>query len=158
MGDPSGSEIVFSWRYHGEVRQECRPYTAAELERLPAHMRGQGVCERGIPARHLRVSIDDSVFLDRVVNAKGRSEDRPIAILERVRTRPGVHRVRVEFTAVDEGIEPSAVAGVIETPDGSGRPAPLDRDVELAAGETVLVTLADDESGFELRWGPGRGG
>ena len=131
-GNPEEALLRLSWKMRGEVVQACRKPTPEELERLPVHMRNPDACEGGSSPYRLRVEVDGGGRADRVVQAPGIRQDRPIVVLEEIPVEAGRHRLRVVF-------EPTDSAAVTA-------PSVLDRIVELAPREVLLVTR-DAETG-----------
>ncbi|HSJ05698.1 MAG TPA: hypothetical protein VK936_03280 [Longimicrobiales bacterium] len=100
----SGEDAVLrlSWRLRGVRVEECRRLTPAELERQPAHMRREEVCEGRIEPYRLTVEIDGQRVEDVLVAASGARADRPLYVYREFRLRPGEHSAAVRF-AVESG-------------------------------------------------------
>jgi hypothetical protein len=128
--------IRLSWRTVGTYVEECRRPTAAELERLPVHMRREEICEgRMLPFR-LRVTLDGRVVLEETVMPAGARGDRPLFVLREIAVPPGEHRLRVEWSA--EG-------------GGEGGHLDLEATLRLASREISLVTYDVDRRSLVLR-------
>jgi len=134
--------IRLSWRTPGELVTECRRLTPEELERLPAHMRREEVCEGRMAPYRLRVTIDGEEVLDDIVRAAGVREDRPLYVYRELFVAPGEHRIEVDWEEVREG------DGIISSAPGGGsngrgtaqRQLTLDARVSLQSREITLVT------------------
>ncbi len=123
--------LRLAWRYKSEHVDQCRRRTAEELERLPAHMRTELVCERRLRPYALRAALDDGDLLADTVRAGGARADRPLSLFRQVAVRPGRHRVRVSF----EPIGPAADTALAR------RRLAVDTLLVFAPRQVVLVTL-----------------
>ncbi len=143
--------IRLAWRARGERVRQCRRLTPAELERLPAHMRRDEVCERRMLPYRLRVVVDAAAVVDELVRAGGARADRPLFVFRDVAIAPGTHRLLVTFEreGADEDTDEereTAREHAEETPSH----LTLERVVTLASREIVLVTY--DDEGKALRF------
>lgn len=124
--------LRLAWRFRSALVDECREPTAAELARLPAHMRQPRICERRLLPYELAVTVDGERIVLDTIRAGGARADRPLSLFRESRLAPGRHSLSVRFA-------PLAVA--------AGAPAPpalvLDTAVTVAAHAVVLVTLDD---------------
>jgi hypothetical protein len=127
--------LRLAWRYRSALVDECREPTAAELARLPAHMRQRRICERRLLPYELTVMVDSARIVLDTVHAGGARADRPLSLFRESRLAPGRHRLSVRFA-------PLAVAAGAAVPPT----LVLDTTVTVAAHAVVLVTL-DDVSG-----------
>jgi hypothetical protein len=138
--DSGRAVLRLSWRATGERVEECRSATAEELQRLPAHMRQERICEGRVAPFHLVVRVDGRTRLADTVRAGGARADRPIYVFRELTLDPGAHEVIVEFSM-------ARPAGAT-SPDTSGRSFPpalaLRTHVVSAPGEIVLVTYDAD--------------
>lgn len=121
--------LRLSWRLRGERIESCRSRTAAELAKLPVHMRAPQVCEGRLVAYVLEVQVDDSPAVRKRVLPGGARGDRPVFVLEDHPLSPGPHRVRI-------GLEREA-GGTVH---GARRVA-LDTVLVARAGGIELITL-----------------
>jgi hypothetical protein len=134
--ESGGGLVRLSWRLRGDA--VCRRPTPAELERLPAHMRDPDACMGRGSDWDLTVRVDDTEMVrDRLAPAGARG-DRPVFVLRDVPVSPGRHRLDVVFDPV-------------------GRPGErghrLERSVDVARGEVVLVTWDAEAERLVLREG-----
>lgn len=151
---PMGADEAFvrlTWRFRGEVTETCRRLSQEELERLPAHMRKEEVCERRFEPYRLRVRLDGRALGDEVITAAGARADRPLYVHREFAIAPGSHRLEVSFAparpsgesspARQAGEESRAVQGRAGegTGDATGE-LRLDRRLELNRGDVALVT------------------
>jgi hypothetical protein len=127
LADPEFAQVRLSWRLDAEVVEDCRERTSEELERLPAHMRSAEVCEgRGTPWR-LRVEVDGTERVHRIVEPRGARGDRPVAVVAELPVEVGTHRVEIRFEPTDSGATSEALT--------------YDDLVELGSGEVALITV-----------------
>lgn len=129
--DADGAVVRLSWRLRAEEGAECRRPTQAELDRLPVHMRNPDACIGDLAPYELRVEVDGSPRVSRVVRPAGVRGDRPIFVYEELRLDPGRHALSVRFGAV--GAE-----------NGRDPALSLDTTVELEPGRIVLVSRGSD--------------
>jgi hypothetical protein len=160
--EPGDRAVVrLAWRARGERVRECRRLTAAELARLPQHMRQEEVCERRILPYRLRVDVDGVRVVDELVRAGGAREDRPLFVFRDLSVMPGTHHLQITFeregTVEQEKEEEEevdateAVRRARETPERLG----LDGPVVLVPRQIVLVTY--DDEGRRLLLAPSGG-
>jgi hypothetical protein len=132
---PVGSDdgrLRLSWRMHGQVEEECRERSAAELEKIPMHMRTARVCESEAVHYRLRVRMDGSDVLARELGGGGAKGDRPIYVLEDIAFAPGPHRVCIRLDSEAD-----------EHHDDEHRRLGLDRIISFERGRIELITLDD---------------
>lgn len=123
--------LRLSWRARSMSIDTCRPLTAEELERLPAHMRRPEVCEGRLAPYRLRLEIDGTLVEDVLVAGGGAREDRPLYVFRELALAPGSHRIGIDFRLADHELE---------SREGAPRPLSIDRTIELAAGQVALIT------------------
>lgn len=131
--------LRLSWRLQGVAVEECRPLTAEELERIPAHMRRTEECTREVMDYELRVAGVPPGELVDTVSPSGARRDRPVYVFRDLEVNPGTYDVEVTFSAlVPDDFVPD------ERPltySWGGR-------IALSPAEVALVTL--DDSGEKL--------
>lgn len=136
----AGGELRFAWRARSARVEACRRRTAEELARLPAHMRQEMVCERGVAPYRLHVALGDTTVVDRLVVAAGARADRPLYVFEELALPPGTYVLHVAFTREGGAAGDSAAADSRAAPPRLA----LDTTVTLAAGRAALVTYDED--------------
>ena len=106
----SSDEAVLrlSWRAIGRELEQCRPLSAEEIARQPAHMRQTQKCERVVEPYRLEVLIDDSVRVDTAYQPTGARGDRPLYVLRDFLVSAGRHEVEVRFYEVEAAAHISA--------------------------------------------------
>jgi len=155
--EPAQRAIIrLSWRARGERVQRCRRPSAAELEKLPAHMRPQEICERGIAPYRLRMRVDDSVAVDALVRAGGAERDRPLFVFFEVPVSTGTHRLAIAFEREEsdhkkpgnqhEESDNEETEDLRETP----RHLTLEQSVTVAPRAIILVTYDDEQRRLAL--------
>lgn len=143
------AELRLSWRVRSEPEERCRRRTAAELERLPRHMREEEVCERHAVPYRLHVTVGDRVLDDRIIEPASSRRERPLTVFESYDLPPGTARLQLEFTRVgsdslmprEHGVSPDAPSHALP-PQGTLRLG-LDTTVAFGAGRVVIVTYDD---------------
>lgn len=155
--------IRLAWQARPERVETCRRLSAEEQARLPAHMRQEMSCE-GFNARYqLRVALDGAPVLEDTIRGSGLRHDRPIYLLRDVPVARGAHHLVVSFDRIDRpssgDVEDEEAEhredSVAVMPGRARREAEererrrleavpsalrLEQDVELLAGQVLLVT------------------
>jgi hypothetical protein len=137
----AGGELRLAWRARSARVEACRRRTPQELARLPAHMRQEMVCERGVAPYRLHVTLGDSTVVDRPIAAAGARADRPLYVFEELALPPGTYALHVAFTREGGAVSDSAAA---TDPRAAPPRLALDTTVTLAAGRAALVTYDED--------------
>jgi len=94
---PSGSELVVSFKHPGRMSENCEEVSEEELADIPVHMRQARKCERARAAVRLRVHVDGQPVVESSSAPSGLWSDGPSVTVERVSVALGEHRVRVEI-------------------------------------------------------------
>jgi len=137
----AGSELRLAWRARSARVEACRRRSPEELAQLPAHMRQELVCERGVAPYRLHVTLGDTTVVDRLVTAAGARADRPLYVFEELPLAPGTYVLRVTFTR--EGGTAGDSTAAADQRTAPARLA-LDTMVTLGAGRAALVTYDED--------------
>jgi len=90
-------KLVVSFKHPGKAGENCREPTAAELEKLPKHMRQKQICERRRASVRLRVEVDGKEISSRAYEPRGMWGDGNSIAIERFPLAAGAHDVRVEL-------------------------------------------------------------
>lgn len=89
--------FVISLKAAGEAKNACRALTDDEKKRLPIHMQGQTICERGRADLRLHASIDGQELLRRSYTPRGVWNDGNSVAIESIPVEPGEHSLAVEI-------------------------------------------------------------
>jgi hypothetical protein len=159
--------IRLSWRTPGAYVEECRRPSAEELERLPAHMRREEICEGRVLPYRLRVLINGRVIYDEMVRPSGAREDRPLYVYRELPVRPGDYGVEISWEREDVAVfadsrPPTPVGEPGESRAGRARSGPtatperlrLSARLALEPGDIALLTYDVDRQRLVAR---GRG-
>lgn len=162
-GADGNALLRLSWRTRVAAVRECRDPTEEELERLPAHMRPDRICDWRVPPHRLRVAVDGRVLEDATIEAAGVRGDRPLYVYREFPLRPGSHEVEIGF--FPEGPEAGGDREAGERRGSEGREPDEDVSearlefrgrVEATAGDVILVTLDPDLGRLVRREGEGQ--
>ena len=126
-------QLRLAWQFRSEPVERCRRLTPEELAKLPAHMRRETICERGLRPWHRAVRIDGVDRAADTVRARGARADRPLNVFDEITVPPGRHRVQVTFAPLGPA-------------DTSVTPLRLDTILTFAPRQVRLVTF-DAERG-----------
>lgn len=117
--------VRLTWSARPERIETCRRLGDAELEKLPAHMRQQVLCEGVSATYRLRVWRGDVLLDEEILEGGGLRRDRPMHVLRDYDLPAGTHRLRVEVRRVE-----AAAADTTAAAADTG--LSLDRDVREA--------------------------
>ncbi|MEQ9569436.1 MAG: hypothetical protein RLN75_04545 [Longimicrobiales bacterium] len=129
--DADSAVVRLSWRLRAEEGAECRRPTQEELDRLPVHMRNPDACIGDLAPYELRVDVDGTARVSRIVRPAGVRGDRPIFVYDELRLAPGRHTLSVRFGVQDAGNDDDPVLS-------------LETTVDLEGGRVLLVTRGAD--------------
>lgn len=143
-GANAGAAVRLSWRLEPIRVEECRPLSAEEQARLPAHMRRTEECTGDFVDYELDVAVDGVHTVD-TLSPSGLRRDRPVYVLVNRSVSPGTHGVDVTFRAL--------------LPEGARAEGPArltwSGEMELEPGEVGLITLGDTGDALLRVDGPG---
>ncbi|MDH4247154.1 MAG: hypothetical protein OEW39_04995 [Deltaproteobacteria bacterium] len=150
--------LRLAWRMVGTNIRLCRDYTEEERNRLPKHMQLKQHCTTSLLTYRLRVIVDQTPFLDKMVKPQGARGDRPLYVNEELSLTPGPHRIEVRFDPYDPSLgqpEPADPAGKAE--QSALRVAltkaslfHLEDTIHIESRRIVLLDLNEDQKEFEL--------
>jgi len=160
--DAEHALIRLSWRTPGAYVEECRRLSAEELERLPAHMRREEVCEGRVLPYRLHVLINGRVVYDELVRPSGAREDRPLYVYRDLPVRAGDYSVEIAWEREDVAVaepptsQPSGASADRARSGPTATPESLRLATRLALerGDIALLTYDVDRQRLVAR---GRG-
>jgi ferredoxin len=135
---PAGGAVRLAWRLPGQSWLDCRTRPAAEVARMPVHMRQAQDCRTVYLHYRLRAWVDGRAVVDREVAPLGARGDRPLFVAQDVAVAPGGHRVRVEFAP-------------LEDPRQVGVRLAFEGTVEVKAGRAKLLWYDADAKALRSR-------
>lgn len=141
-GPDDAAQLRLAWRYRSEAVNECRRLTAEEIARLPAHMRREEECERGLRPYRLEVLVNGAVQADDTIHGAGARSDRPLYVYRQFPLNPGRHAVVIRFTPV--------IATPLSTGSAAAGPH-LEGTIALERHQVALVTLGSDAQTLIVR-------
>lgn len=89
--------LVVSFKHPGATDTACRPISAEEQAKQPAHMRRAETCERSRNPVRLRIWVDGRVLSERAYEPQGLWKDGNSVAIEEFPLAVGRHRVKVEL-------------------------------------------------------------
>ncbi len=150
-GDSGSATLRLSWRVRGHHVDKCHRLTAAELERLPAHMRRAEVCEGYMAPYILSVRVD-GVLLDSAVAAPaGARRDRPVYVFRELRLTPGTHDIKIGFVSTATEVEAHAPGSDPVTDIDAPAHLQFTSSMKLGVNDVVLVTYDPESGGLVAR-------
>lgn len=93
-----GSELVVTFKHPGQVSEHYRDLSAAELEKIPVHMRRQRVYARARAAVRMRVTVDGERVVGRAYAPTGLWHDGNSIAVEMLPVPTGEHVVSVAIS------------------------------------------------------------
>lgn len=94
---PDQALVKVSFIHHGQRVAECRPFTAAELAKLPPNMRAPMKCERERSPVTVEVDLDGTTVYRHVAAPSGLSRDGASTVYQRIPVSAGQHRIAVRL-------------------------------------------------------------
>ena len=89
--------IKVSLSHHGKPVADCRPLTAAELDKLPPNMRAPVKCPRERSPVTVEVDLNGAPVLHHVAMPSGLSRDGASAVYHRLQVAAGQQRIAVRL-------------------------------------------------------------
>ncbi len=133
--DPGAAVITLSFGHAGERKSECRRLTPEELAALAPNMRRPTDCPRARVSLLVELELDDEILYRAWLPPSGLAGDGASAAYERFVVAPGRHRVtaRLRDSRRQEGFD-----------------YVLEEDVELAAGQHLVIDFRASTGGFRF--------
>jgi hypothetical protein len=133
---PGEALLRLSFKHPGKTKAECRPRTAEELAKTPANMRQALDCPRERSPVRVRVELDGSGLYDEAFPPSGWSKDGASTGYRRLPIVAGRHHLKVQFA------DDVRVAGFNYE---------RDQDVDVKAGQVVLIDFVAEQGGIVIR-------
>jgi hypothetical protein len=128
--------ITLSFSHGAQRKGECHRRTAEEIAKLAPNMRRPMDCPRERWPVEVTMQLDDKPLLDATYPPTGLSSDGPAQVFVQFTVPTGRHRLvaRLDDDGGHEGFEHS-----------------LDREIELAPRQRLVLDFRSDAGGFILR-------
>jgi len=134
---PPGTGILkFSFSHGSDRKAGCRTLSAEELAALPANMRRKEICPRRRPALDVELSVDGQLLFRDTLPPSGIAGDGPSRLYEKFVLPAGRHTISVAMS---------------DNPQIAGFEYDEVREVELAAGQNLVIDFSASEGGFVFR-------
>jgi hypothetical protein len=89
--------VKVSFIHHGQHVEQCRPYTAEELAKLPPNMRAPMKCGRERSPVTIEVDLDGATVYRQVAAPSGLWHDGASSVYHRIAVAVGEHRIAVRL-------------------------------------------------------------
>ncbi len=134
--DPDEAQVKLSFSHAGERAGECRRLTPEEIAALPPNMRRPTDCPRRRVPVHVELEIDGTLTVAETLAPSGIAGDGPSTAYRRIPVTAGRHRI---------------VARLRDTRRESGFDYEVEREVELAPQQNLVVDFQSTLGGFQFR-------
>ena len=133
---PDQALIKLSFTHVGKPVGDCRTPSAAELAKLPIHMRPTTICPRERSPITVELDIDGVNRLRRSAEPGGLSKDGASAMYQRVLVRAGEQRIAVRYSD-----------------DVRARATPYQREVtvKLVPGQVLVIDFNAEKGGITFQ-------
>jgi coenzyme F420-reducing hydrogenase delta subunit len=128
---PAHAALRLAWRLPGQSIRDCRPLSAEEIARQPAHMRVIEDCRTVYLDYDLKVWIDGEERLETTVAPLGARGDRPLYVDHDLALPPGRHAIRATFVPHED-------------PTGKAMRLEFEGEATFEPGRAVLLTRAPE--------------
>lgn len=135
--DPNASLIKLSLSHPGKHVVECRKRSRAEMESIKSTTkRKTSTCSRDRHGVRIALSLDGEPLFDEVAPPRGLKNDGPASFYEKFVVPSGKHRLLVQMN---------------ETGGEGPFHYTLDKEVELAPGENLVIDFLPEDNELYLR-------
>jgi menaquinol-cytochrome c reductase cytochrome b subunit len=128
---PAHAALRLAWRLPGQSIRDCRPLSAEEIARQPAHMRVLEDCRTVYLDYDLKVWVDGEKRLETAIAPRGARGDRPLYVDHDLALTPGRHVIRAEFVPQDD-------------PGGKAMRLEFEGEATFEPGRAVILTRSPE--------------
>jgi hypothetical protein len=133
---PQSGVLKLSFSHGSDRKAGCRKLTSEELAALPANMRRKEVCPRRRPPVDVELKVDGELLLRQTLPPSGIAGDGPSRLYEKFVLPAGKHTIAVAMS---------------DNPQIEGFEYDEVRQVELAAGQNLVIDFSPTDGGFIFR-------
>ncbi len=133
---PETGVLKLSFSHGSDRKAGCRKLTAEELAALPANMRRKEVCPRRRPAVDVQLTVDGALLFKQTLPPTGIAGDGPSRLYEKFVLPAGEHTIAVAMS---------------DNPQIAGFEYDEVRQVNLAAGQNLVIDFSQKDGGFVFR-------
>ena len=133
---PETGVLKLSFSHGSDRKAGCRKLTAEELAALPANMRREEVCPRRRPAVDVQLTVDGALLFKQTLPPTGIAGDGPSRLYEKFVLPAGEHTIAVAMS---------------DNPQIAGFEYDEVRQVNLAAGQNLVIDFSQKDGGFVFR-------
>ena len=133
---PGLAVLKLSFSRGADRKAACRKLTAEEIAALAPNMRRSEICPRRRPPVDIELSVDGALLVRKTLPPSGIAGDGPSRLYEKFMLPAGKHTIAVALddNAQQAGFEYDEV-----------------RQIELSAGQNLVVDFSPTEGGFVFR-------
>jgi hypothetical protein len=133
---PQTGVLKLSFSHGSDRKAACRKLTAEEIAALPANMRRTEICPRRRPPVDVELRVDGALLYRETLPPSGIAGDGPSRVYEKFTLPAGKHTIAVALS---------------DNPQAAGFEYDDVRQVDLAAGQNLVIDFSPTDGGFVFR-------
>ena len=133
---PQTGVLKFSFSHGSDRKAGCRKLSAEEMAALPANMRRTEICPRRRPPVDVELKVDGELLFRQTLPPSGIAGDGPSRLYEKFVLPAGDHTIAVAMS---------------DDPQSEGFEYDEVRQVDLAAGQNLVIDFSPTDGGFIFR-------
>jgi len=133
---PQTGVLKLSFSHGSDRKAACRKLTAEEMAALPANMRRTEICPRRRPPVDVELRVDGELLFRETLPPSGIAGDGPSRLYEKFVLPAGEHTIAVALG---------------DNPEAAGFEYDDIRQVDLAAGQNLVIDFSLTKGGFVFR-------
>jgi hypothetical protein len=133
---PQTGVLKLSFSHGADRKAACRKLTAEEIAALPANMRRTEICPRRRPPVDVELIVDGETLFRQELPPSGIAGDGPSRVYQKFVLPAGKHTIAVALS---------------DNPQATGFEYDEVRQVDLAAGQNLVIDFSPTDGGFIFR-------
>jgi hypothetical protein len=133
---PQTGVLKLSFSHGANRKAACRKLSAEEIAALPANMRRTEICPRRRPPVDVELRIDGELVFRETLAPSGIAGDGPSRVYEKFVLPAGEHTIAIAMS---------------DDPRAAGFEYDVVRQVDLAAGQNLVIEFSPTNGGFAFR-------
>lgn len=133
---PQTGVLKLSFSHGADRKAGCRKLSAEEMAALPANMRRTEICPRRRPPVDVELRIDGELVFRKSLPPSGIAGDGPSQVYEKFLLPAGKHTIALALS---------------DDPQAAGFEYTVVRQIDLAAGQNLVIEFSPADGGFVFR-------